>query len=149
MNYRLTNVQAAIGLAQAEKIDYAVERKREIAAKYMDILKDCSNLTLPTERPNAKNVYWMFCVLIGVGFGRTKDEVMAELKKKGVDSRSFFYPMSQQPVLHGDAPNSPDLSGERSVSGRLAEQGLYLPSGLGLSDEQIEFCAESLLSLQR
>lgn len=149
MNYRLTNVQAAIGLAQTEKIEYAVERKREIAARYMELLKECPNLTLPVERPNAKNVYWMFCVLVGEGFGRTKDEVMVELKKKGVDSRSFFYPMSQQPVLNGDAPNLPDLSGEHSVSDRLAEQGLYLPSGLGLSDEQIGFCAESLLSLQR
>jgi perosamine synthetase len=103
---------------------------------------------LPVERPWAKNVYWMFGVLIEDSFGLSKDEVMAALKAKGVDSRSYFYPMSQQPALKGDDPRFPDLRGSWPVSDDLARRGLYLPSGIGLTDAQIEFCAEALRSLR-
>jgi perosamine synthetase len=148
MNYRLTNIQAAIGLAQTERLDYAVERKRHIAHRYLEHLADFEHVKLPVERPWAKNVYWMFGVLIKDSFGLSKDEVMAALKAKGVDSRSYFYPMSQQPALKGDDPRFPDLRGSWPVSDDLARCGLYLPSGIGLTDAQIQFCAETLRSLR-
>lgn len=149
MNYRLTNIQAAIGLAQTERLDYAVERKRHIARRYLEHLAGFEHVTLPVERPWAKNVYWMFAILVNDSFGMSKEEVMAALKAKGVDSRSFFYPMSQQPSLKGDDPRFPDLRGAWPVSDDLARRGLYLPSGIGLADEQIEFCADALRSLRR
>jgi len=149
MNYRLTNMQAAIGLAQTEKLDFAVARKREIAHAYLEHLHGFEHITLPVERPWARNVYWMFSILVNDSFGMTKDEVMAALKARGVDSRSFFYPMSQQPALRGDDPRFPDLRGQWPVSDDIARRGLYLPSGIGLTAEQVRFCAETLRSLRR
>lgn len=149
MNYRLTNIQAAIGLAQTEKLDFAVARKREIAHTYLERLRGAPHLTLPVERPWARNVYWMFGVLVGDGFGMTKDEVMPALKARGVDSRSFFYPMSQQPALRGDDPRFPELRGSWPASDDLARRGLYLPSGIGLTAEQVRHCADTLTSLAR
>ena len=149
MNYRLTNIQAAIGLAQTEKIDFAVARKREVAQTYLEHFADFEHVTLPVERPACKNVYWMFGILINDSFGRTKDEVMAALTERGVDSRSFFYPMSQQRALRGDDPRLPNLKGRWPVSADLARRGLYLPSGIGLTADQIRYCAETLKSLRR
>jgi perosamine synthetase len=149
MNYRMTNIQAAIGLAQAERIDFAVARKREIAKTYLEHFQDFEHVTLPVERPECRSVYWMFGVLVNESFGRTKDEVMTALKDRGVDSRSFFYPMSQQPALRGDDPRLPNLKGSWPVSAELARRGLYLPSGIGLTADQISFCAETLKSLRR
>jgi len=149
MNYRLTNMQAAIGLAQTEKLDFAVARKREIAATYLDALAGFPHVTLPVERAGCRNVYWMFSLLINDSFGRTKNEVMSALKERGVDSRSFFYPMSEQPAMRGDDPRFPDLRGHRPVSSDLGRRGLYLPSGLGLTADQVRFCAETLKSLTR
>ena len=142
-------MQAAIGLAQTEKLDFAVARKREIARAYLEHLHGFEHITLPVERPWARNVYWMFSILVNDSFGMTKDEVMAALKARGVDSRSFFYPMSQQPALRGDDPRFPDLRGQWPVSDDIARRGLYLPSGIGLTAEQVRFCAETLRSLRR
>ncbi len=149
MNYRMTNIQAAIGLAQTEKIDVAVERKRHIAARYLEHLAGFPHVTLPVERPWARNVYWMFAILVNDSFGLGKEQVMAGLKERGVDSRSFFYPVSEQPVFEGDDPRFPDRTGSRPVSSDLGRRGLYLPSGIGLTDAQIKICAEALMSLKR
>ena len=127
----------------------ATARKREIAATYLEHFRDCEHVTLPVERPGCQNVYWMFGILINDSFGRTKDEVMAALKERGVDSRSFFYPMSQQRALRGDDPRLPNLKGRWPVSADLARRGLYLPSGIGLTADQIRYCAETLKSLRR
>lgn len=149
MNYRLTNMQAAIGLAQTEKIDFAVARKREIAHAYLEHFGGFPHVRLPVERPGCKNVYWMFGVVLEDSFGRTKTETMAALKERGVDTRSFFYPMSQQPALKGDDPRYPNLKGHWPVSDDLGLRGFYLPSGIGLTAEQVAFCAETLTSLRR
>ncbi|MBU1626090.1 DegT/DnrJ/EryC1/StrS family aminotransferase [bacterium] len=146
-NYRMTNIQAAIGLAQTEKIEYAVNRKREIAFLYSDLLKDVKEVTLPYEASWAKNVYWMYSILINDDFGMVKDEVMVELYKRGVETRSFFYPMNQQPLFHGNDPRFPDITGKYPVSDDLARRGLYLPSGIGLTEEQIRFVVKQLVGL--
>ena len=148
MNYRLTNMQAAVGLAQTEKLGWAVARKRELANKYMELLEDFEYVTLPVERPWAKNAYWMFAILINPGFGLSKTEVMQKLKERGVDSRSFFYPISQQPAVQGNDPRFPDIQGHWPVSDDLAARGLYLPSGLGLTDDQIAYCVDTLKALR-
>ena len=98
-NYRLTNVQAAIGLAQTEKADEKVRRKRQIGDWYLSLFPPDSDVGLPHEAPGAKNVYWMFGVKLGPAFSRGRDAVMEELKAKGVETRAFFCPMHRQPVF--------------------------------------------------
>lgn len=144
-NYRLTNVQAAIGLAQTEKVTEKVERKRQIARWYAEELEGCRDLELPWEAPWAKNVYWMYGVMLGDAFSRGRDAIMAELKAKGVETRAFFCPMHLQPAFRGDDPRFPDRTGEYPVSEDLWKRGLYLPSGLRLTREQVREVCRKLL----
>ena len=148
-NYRLTNVQAAIGLAQTEKADEKVRRKREIASWYLERLGLCHDVEVPTETPGAKNVYWMFGVKLGPRFPQGRDAVMDELKAKGVETRAFFCPMHQQPVFQSSDPRYPDVRGEYPVSEDLWSRGLYLPSGLGLTRAQVHEVVDKLLECRR
>lgn len=133
-NYRMTNVQAAIGLAQLEKIEIMVEARRRNAKLYLDLLSDIPNLTLPVELDYVKNVYWMFGVLVEEDFGMSRNKLMVELKKRGVETRTFFYPMHCQPAFS----NLGLVSNESfPVAESLGKKGLYLPSGSGLSNEQV------------
>lgn len=144
-NYRLTNLQAAIGLAQTERVTEKVEKKREIARWYNEALAGSGDLDLPWEAPGAKNVYWMYGVKLGDRFRQGRDGVMAELKGKGVDTRAFFCPMHLQPAFRGSDARFPDFAGDFPVSEDLWKRGLYLPSGLGLTREQVREVASKLL----
>ena len=144
-NYRLTNVQAAIGLAQTEMVEDKVERKRWIGQTYNELLANQNDLTLPVEESWAKNVYWMYGVLIGDSFGVMKDDLMMMLRNQGIETRSFFCPMSMQPVYQGSDPRFPDVSVSSPVSVDLWKRGLYLPSGLGLTKPQLVEITEKLL----
>ena len=138
-NYRMTNLQAAIGLAQFERIDELIERRRSHAYLYNSLLKDIEGIRLPPEREWAKNVYWMYGILIEDGFGVSRDELMTRLKDRGVETRAFFIPVHQQPAfLRMDL-----FQGESyPVAEKISQQGLYLPSGSGLSREQIEYVCQ-------
>jgi perosamine synthetase len=140
-NYRLTNLQAAIGLAQCEKIQEKVERKRAIAERYRHLLAHAPEVALPTEAPWAKSVYWMYGVLLRDSFGRSRDEVMRRLYEQGVETRPFFYPLHRQPALDGRF-----MGRHYPVSEDLGARGLYLPSGLSLTPTQIEEVADKLLA---
>ncbi len=143
-NYRLTNVQAAIGVAQMEKIDEKVALKRRVARIYNALLENQPGITLPYEAPDAQSVYWMYGVV--VDFGSGKEEIMAALKAKGVDTRAFFCPMHLQPVfVQGDDPRFPDVSGHYPVSTRLWERGFYLPSSMTLTEAQMQEVVAKLL----
>lgn len=140
-NFRITNLQAAIGCAQLESIDERVRRKREIGARYLDRLRGLERITLPVERPWAKSVYWMFGMVLD-----SKDELDAvklalRLKERGIETRPFFLGMHAQPVLHERGL----FRTERCpVADHLAAKGLYLPSGLTLTDPQIDEIASGV-----
>jgi perosamine synthetase len=148
-NYRLTNVQAAIGLAQTEKADEKIEKKRAIARWYLERLRGCADVTLPEELPGAFDVYWMFALRLGDRFTQGRDRVMEELKANGVDTRAFFCPMHMQPVFQKDDSRFPDVRGSYPVSEDLWKRGLYLPSGLRLSESQVDEVVEKLLKCRR
>jgi len=133
-NYRMTNIQAAIGLGQFEKIDELVERRRGNARLYNSLLKDIEGIGLPPEKEWAKNVYWMYSILIQDEFGMSRDEVMKRLKEKEIDTRTFFIPAHEQPAFERMGL----FHGERyPVAEELSRKGLYLPSGSGLKEEEI------------
>jgi perosamine synthetase len=134
-NYRMTNVQAAIGLAQVEEIDRFIAIKQRMAAAYRKSLAGITGLTLPVEKSWARNVYWMYAVVVEDSFGMRRDDLMARLKDAGVDTRTFFIPVHKQPLFADDAAYR-DVS--CPVSEELGEKGLYLPSGLALTAAQIE-----------
>ena len=140
-NYRMTNIQAAIGLAQFEKIDELAEMRRRNAHLYNECLKDIEGITLPVEKEWAKNVYWMYSILIEDEFGITRDELMMELEKRGIETRTFFIPMHEQPVFQKMGL----FKGERyPVAEELARKGMYLPSSSGLKEEEIGYISDSI-----
>ncbi len=137
-NYRMTAVQAAIGLAQAEEIDARVERKRAIGRRYTELLAGLEGVAVPVEEPWARNVYWMYGLVLDERLGFDAAVLAARLRRRGVDTRPFFLGMHEQPALLERGL----FAGERyPVAERIARQGLYLPSGLTLTDEQIETVA--------
>jgi len=145
-NYRMTNIQAAIGLAQFERIEELVERRRANANLYNSLLKDVPGIRLPVEKPRARNVYWMYAVLIEEKFGISRDELMRRLAEKGIETRTFFIPMHQQPALI----NMGLFRGENyPVAEEISRQGLYLPSGSGLSAAQIEHICQQIKKIRR
>ncbi len=134
-NFRITNLQAAVGVAQLERIDEIVARKRRMGHRYTAQLDGIARLQLPVEQPWARAVYWMYAVVLDEATGIDALEFARRLKNEGVETRPFFLGMHEQPALH-------DLGffkGERyPVTERIARQGLYLPSGLALTDDQID-----------
>jgi perosamine synthetase len=134
-NFRLTNLQAALGVAQLERMDDIVERKRAISASYTEGLRDIDGLQLPTERPWAKSVYWMYGIVLGDETGLQATDLADLLLQDAIETRPFFLGMHEQPLFLRQGL----FAGERyPVAERLARQGLYLPSGLALTDSQIE-----------
>jgi perosamine synthetase len=134
-NYRMTNMQAALGVAQLEGIDVAVDKKRHIGNTYNELLKDLRSVNLPVTKTDfCENIYWVYAITLKDDYRKTAKEVMAELSKYNIGTRPFFYPMHKQPVfkkmglfLEDDLPNSESLY----------EKGLYIPSGLALTNEDI------------
>lgn len=142
-NARLTNMQAAIGVAQIARIDEFLERKREMAATYAEGLAGLP-LQLPVQRDWASNVYWMYGLVVDESTGLDAVEFARELTVRGVQTRPFFIGMHEQPVLRERGW----FAGETyPVTDRIARQGLYLPSGLALTTSQMDEVVSSVLDV--
>jgi len=138
-NYRMTNIQAAIGLAQVEEIEAHLAHKQWMACAYRERLQGLLYLQLPVEKSWAKNVYWMYGVVLDESCGIDASEFARRMKMEGVETRPFFLGMHEQPVFH---QRGLFLDERYPIAERIARQGLYLPSGLTLTEEQIdEVCA--------
>jgi perosamine synthetase len=134
-NLRMTNMQAALGVAQLERLGEFVQRKRHMGRRYSELLAGLPGVQLPLAKTNyAENIYWVFGLLLEDELGMDAEEAMSRLAEKGIGSRPFFCPMHMQPVLQ----RMGFFEGEHyPVAERLYRQGFYIPSGMALSDEQI------------
>jgi len=141
-NYRMTNLQAALGLAQLERLDSFVEKKRAIGQRYTSLLKDIDGVQLPLERTGyAENIYWVYGLVLDDSIPFDAEEAMKRFAVAGIGTRPFFWPMHEQPVFKKMGL----FTGENyPVAERLARRGFYLPSGLALTDEQIEKVAAAV-----
>lgn len=134
-NFRLTNLQAAIGLAQLERIETHRQQKRWMGVAYTARLQNVPGLQLPVEASWAKNVYWMYGVVLDEQTGLDAIAFARRLRERGVETRPFFLGMHEQPVFRQMGL----FQNERyPVAERLARQGLYLPSGMTLTETQID-----------
>ncbi len=144
-NYRLTNLQAAVGLGELSHINSYIERKINMAKLYTEGLALIDCLSVVKNKPDVRNVYWMYGIVIDEKkFGMSRDELREALIKKGVETRDFFYPPEDQPALKNiiGAETFPNAAS-------LGKHGLYLPSGLALTESQIRFIIEAVSSLAR
>jgi perosamine synthetase len=145
-NFRMTGMQAAMGVAQTRRIDAIVEDKRRVATTYNRALAGIEWLQTPAELEWARNVYWMYAVAIRPGSGVDRRAVLEHLQKAGIETRTFFCPMNLQPALQ-------KLAGFRSVPCPVAEglweRGFYLPSSTKLTDDEIGRIASTLAEAGR
>jgi len=139
-NYRMTNVQAAIGLGQLEHIEDAIDHKRKIAKLYNSMLEGIKGITLPPEKDGMKNTYWMYSILVGKEFGMTRDELGKKLQEMEIGTRPFFIPMHLLPPYKDDGKKFPN-------SALLGEQGLNLPSSAELTEKEIRKVCETIRGL--
>ncbi len=142
--YRMTSLQAAMGIAQMERIDEMVQRRRSHARLYNELLSDLAgtHITLPPEEKWAKNVYWMYSIL--VKNQSIRDELMSSLDKDGIETRTFFYPIHKQPYY------APRFQGMHfPVAEDLSQRGINLPSGNGLTEEEVSYVSEKVIDFFR
>jgi perosamine synthetase len=134
-NLRMSNLQAAVGVAQLERLDEFVARKKRMGKLYTAGLSNLPGVQLPLPRTShAENIYWVFGIVLEDSVPFDAKEAMARLRALGIGTRPFFWPMHEQPVLRRRGL----FAGERyPVAERLARRGFYVPSGLALTDEQI------------
>ena len=133
-NYRMTNLQAAVGLGQVEQLDTFVAKRRANAAYYSDLLGDVPGITTPPEAAWAKNVFWMYGIMVDeTQYGMNRDALRVALAERGIETRTFFIPMHCQPVYWNQ------FKGQRfPVAEQLCRDGFYLPSATSLTRSQIE-----------
>ena len=140
-NARMTNIQAAVGLAQLENLKKNIKKKREIGNEYQKHLKNTKGIILP---PNvyeyAENIYWVFGIILSENTYTHIDEIMERLSKNGVGTRPFFWPLHLQPVLKKYNINIDRNSCPNSTY--ISERGFYLPSGLGIEIKEIKIICE-------
>lgn len=146
-NFRMSNLQAALGVAQLERLDEFVRRKRAMGKRYTEFLKGLPLVQLPlASTPYAENIYWVYGVVLHDEVPFDAEEAMRRLAGLKIGTRPFFWPMHEQPVFKKmglfDGVGCP-------VAERIARRGFYLPSGLALDESQMERAAAALISLFR
>lgn len=135
-NYRMTNLQAALGCAQLEQIDSFLTRRRALFEGYAERLKHVPGLRLNREVPGTTNSFWMICAEIDGADAETRDRVCAALKASGVDTRPYFYPMSDMPYTRGPA--------DTPVAHKVAARGINLPTYLTLGPNDLDLICSAI-----
>jgi perosamine synthetase len=138
----MTNLQAALGIAQLERLNEFVEKKRRMGKLYTEFLSDIKGIELPVALTEyAENIYWVYGIVLKDEFPDDADKVMKTLREKEIGTRPFFWPMHQQPVF---AKKGLFLGESYPEAERIARKGFYIPSGLALTDHQIKKVAKVL-----
>ncbi|MGH7003986.1 MAG: DegT/DnrJ/EryC1/StrS family aminotransferase, partial [Alphaproteobacteria bacterium] len=143
-NYRMTNLQAAVGLAQTERLDAITDARRRLRAFYDERLRSIPGVELPAEAPGVRSVFWMYAIRIRPAFGCNRDALRDELARRGVETRSFFIPMHFQPIYFAQ------FRGQRfPVAEALCESGLYLPTSETLGERDVNWICAQIADIHR
>jgi len=141
--YKMSSMQAALGLAQLERIDELVERKRQIFSWYQQKLQSVEGIMLNYEPSGTKNSYWMVTAIFNPKLGVLKEDVIQRLKESGIDSRPFFYPLSSQPAYNSLA-SARAARTRNTVSYRISPYGVNLPCGMNMTVEYVNYVCDVL-----
>ncbi len=141
-NFRMTNIQAALGLAQLERFEEFINKKRHMGKTYTERLQKIDGIQLPLEKTDyAENIYWVYGLVLEDDMRCNSEEIMKKLKEKNIGSRPFFWPLHEQPIFL-------KLGIFRDVvcpvAEGLARRGFYIPSGLGLKEEEIDRVSDAI-----
>ena len=143
----MTNLQAALGVAQLERLDEFVGIKRHMGARYTELLAGTSGIQLPLPHTDyAENIYWVYALVLGDDVPFDAKEAMVRLGKSGIGTRPFFWPMHEQPVFKKMGLFADET---HPVAERIARRGFYIPSGMALTGEQMERSAAAVKEILR
>lgn len=134
LKYKMSNLQAALGLAQLERIEELVERKREIHARYARNFEGCNNFAVNKELPGCRSIQWMTSIEVFGVDAKRRLGLIDEFRKQLVDTRPVFYPLSSMPMFKRDEDNK--------VAYRTGHSAINLPSGHNLTNDQIDYASE-------
>ena len=141
-NYRMTNMQAALGVAQLENINDIIKKKRWIGESYNNLLQDLEMLNLPIRSTTyCENIYWVYAITLKDKFFKSAEQIMSELGKYKIGTRPFYYPMHKQPAFNKDGLF---LEDELPNSEKLYKNGFYIPSGIALTHDQVNKVSDVL-----
>lgn len=136
--YKMSSMQAALGLAQLERIDELIARKRQIFRWYEERLSGTEGITLNYEAPETLNTYWMVSIVLDEKFGITKDDLMRYMSDNNIDCRPFFYPLSSLPA-YDHQPRVADARRQNTASYAISPYGLNLPCGMNMTEELVSY----------
>jgi perosamine synthetase len=139
-NYRMTNLAAAIGVAQLERVEWHLERRREVASWYRDCLQGIDSVAWQITTEWAKHVWWMFTVLLNDAWSARRDDIMARLLERGIETRPVGYPIHTLPPYL-----DPSMKGCFPVAERIAAGGINLPTWAGLTRDDVRYVCDNLL----
>jgi perosamine synthetase len=141
-NYRMTNIQAAIGVAQTERFETQLSRHREVAAWYQEALAGVPGLTWQKERDWAKHAWWQFVAIVEDDFGSSRDNLISNLRDSGIDARRLYFPLHRLPPYQDVAHNN-----AFPVADDLASRGVCLPTWSGLQRDDVNYVCDRLKGL--
>jgi perosamine synthetase len=144
--YKMSSMQAALGLAQLERLDELIARKREIFSWYKEELEGVEELTMNYELPQGRNSYWMVTVVLDRHYGIESDELQQKLSEQQIDCRPFFHPLSSIPA-YAHLPQAEEARARNRVSYEICPYGLNLPSGLNLTRENVVYVCNTLKNI--
>jgi perosamine synthetase len=142
----LADLQAALGLAQLERLPELVSRKQEIMGWYRDELQRDPRLTLNPELEGVENSYWMCTAVVTPALRLRKEDLIARLAERGIDSRPFFHPLSSLPA-YADTRSAIDAKSRNVVAQRITPFGINLPSAFNLTRREVAYVASVLREL--
>jgi perosamine synthetase len=144
--YKMSSMQAALGLAQLERLEELVARKREIFGWYRSHLDGLPGIKLNSEAPGVRNTYWMVSVILDASYNVQKDALQELLGLRGIDSRPFFRPLSALPAYQ-ELPQAREAQERNRVSYRLSPYGINLPSGLNMDEPKVARVCDALAAV--
>ncbi len=149
--YKMSDLQAALGLAQLERIEELVSRKRQIFKWYRDELDDLVNkriISMNTESPNIKNTYWMVTIILDSKLDVDKESIIESMKNRNIDCRPFFYPLSMIPA-YSNIENIDKYRKNNIVSYNISRHGINLPSGMDMNKNKVAYVCDNLRNILR
>ena len=145
-NYRMTNLQAAIGCGQLKNINKIIKRKREIGKRYITNLSSCNKIYFqPNKLKYSNNIFWVFGILLKRNARITRDLLSKKLLDNRIQTRNFFFPMHKQTIFKKMKIFTKKIKFLNSEY--LSNKGLYLPSGLGISNKEIDYVSKTLINI--
>jgi perosamine synthetase len=141
--YKMSSMQAALGLAQLERIEELVTRKRKIFKWYRKELADVEGVTLNFEASGTKNTYWMVTAILDEKFGLRKDRLIQLMKENNIDCRPFFHPLSSLPAYE-NLVKAHQARSRNNVSYQISPYGMNLPSGLDMTESKVRYVCDTL-----